>query len=348
MSDKSAGILRKLRHRLICAGIVVANSSLLVSCGVDDGTFQMEGEFKNFNQGELYLYNIDGARHKIDTISVMKGRFSYAVEIEKPTTYVIVFPNFSELPVFGESGKKVTIEGDASHLREVAVSGTDENKLMTAYRMETNQQTPPEISQSAAQFIKDHPQSLASRYIFNKQFIQTTTPDYQKALELLQVIAKESPNSKELNMLKRQLEGLSHLRDNDKIPSFTATDINGKTVSSSQLTSQVNVIFTWASWNYDSQNMLRKLNRLQKENTDRMKVVGICLDANLKDCRRLLDRDSIKWNCVCDGKMWETPALTQLGLYFVPDNVITDSRGKIVAHSLQTNEIDRKIEELLK
>jgi hypothetical protein len=63
-------------------------------------------------------------------------------------------------------------------------------------------------------------------------------------------------------MLKRQLEGLSHLRDNGKIPSFTATDINGKTVSSSQLTSQVNVIFTWASWNYDSQNMLRKLNRL--------------------------------------------------------------------------------------
>ena len=46
--------------------------------------------------------------------------------------------------------------------------------------------------------------------------------------------------------------------------------------------------------------------------------------------------------------MWETPLLTHLGLYFVPDNIITDSRGKIIAHSLPTNEIDRKIEELLR
>jgi hypothetical protein len=46
--------------------------------------------------------------------------------------------------------------------------------------------------------------------------------------------------------------------------------------------------------------------------------------------------------------MWETPSLTQLGLYFVPDNIITDSRGKVIAHSLSTNEIEKKIEELLR
>lgn len=320
----------------------------LTGCGVDDGTFQIEGEFKNFNQGEFYLYNTDGARHKLDTIRVMNGRFTYLMEIDKPTTYVLVFPNFSELPIFGESGKKVTIEGDASHLKEVTVSGTEENKRMTAYRMETNQQTPPEVSQTAVQFIKDNPQSLASKYILNKQFIQTTTPDYQQALELVEIIAKEYPNNKELATLKRQLEGLSILRDNGTLPKFSATDINGKTASNSALTGQANVIFTWASWNYDSQNMVRKLNRLQKDYGDKVKVIGICLDANLKDCRKFLERDSIKWSCICDGKMWETPALTQLGLYFVPDNIISDSRGRIIAHSLQTNEIDRKLEEILR
>ena len=321
---------------------------LLASCGVDEGTFRMVGEFKNFNQGELYLYNTDGARHKLDTIAVMNGRFTYQVEIDMPTTYVLVFPNFSELPVFGESGKEVTIQGDASHLKEVTVSGTEENKLMTAFRMQTNQQTPPEIKQAAIQFIKDHPQSPASRYILNKQFIQTTIPDYQQALELVSLIVKENPNNKELNNLKKQLEGLRHLKDNGSLPKFSAVDISGKTASSSQLTGQVNVVFTWASWNYDSQNMMRKLNRMVKEHGDQVKIIGICLDANLDDCHRYTDRDSIKWSCICDGKMWDTPALNQLGLYFVPDNIITDSRGKIVAHSIQTNEIDRKIEEMLR
>ena len=79
-----------------------------------------------------------------------------------------------------------------------------------------------------------------------------------------------------------------------------------------------------------------------------MKLVSICLDASQKDCRRNMDRDSIKWHNICDGKMWETPILSQLGLYFVPDNIITDSRGRVLAHSITTNELDRKIEELLK
>ena len=354
-SDKSAGVLRKLRHRLICAGIAVENaslftlhSSLLVSCGVDEGVFVMEGEFKNFNQGELYLYNIDGIRQKMDTIQLMNGRFTYQLAIDDTTTFVMVFPNYSELPIFAEPGKKATIEGDASHLKEVQVKGTELNKLMTGYRLQTSQQTPPEIKQTAIQFIKEHPESPASKYILNRQFIQTTTPDYQQARQLLEMIAKGNPNSKELNRLKRQLDGLSHLAGSGTMPAFTATDINGKTVSRSQLTSRVNVIFTWASWNYDSQNLLRRLDRMQKEHADGMKVVGICLDASQKDCRRLLDRDSIKWSCICDGRMWETPALTQLGLYYVPDNVIIDSRGKVLAHSLSTNDIERKIEELLK
>ena len=321
---------------------------LLASCGVDQGTFHMEGEFKSFNQGELYLYNTDGVRHKLDTIRVMNGRFTYQVEIEQPTTYVLVFPNFSEVPVFGEPGKEVTVEGDASHLKEMTVSGTEENKLMTAYRMQTNQQTPPEVKQTSVAFIKDHPLSPVSRYILNKQFIQTTTPDYQQALELVGIIAKESPNNKELATLRKLLEGLRNLKDNGTLPKFSAPGINGRTASSSELTGQVNVIFTLASWNYDSQNLMRKLNRLQKEHGDKLKVISICLDANVKECNKLLERDSIQWSCVCDGRMWETPLLNQLGLYYVPDNIITDSRGKIIAHTLPTNEIDQKIQEILR
>ncbi len=309
----------------------------------------MEGEFKNFNQGELYLYNVDGVRQRMDTIRLMNGRFNHKMALDDPTTLVMVFPNFSELPIFGEPGTKVSIEGDASHLKEVKVEGTEQNKLMTNYRLQTSEQTPPEVKQAAIQFIKDNPQSPASRFVLNRQFIQTTTPDYKQARELLELIAKDNPNSKELNRLKRQLEGLRHMAGSGgTLPAFSASDINGKAVNRNQLNGKVNVIFTWASWNYDSQNLMRRLDRLQKDNSNQLKVVSICLDASQKDCRRLLERDSIKWSCICDGRMWETPSLTQLGLYFVPDNIITDSRGKVIAHSLSTNEIEKKIEELLR
>ena len=109
----------------------------------------------------------------------------------------------------------------------------------------------------------------------------------------------------------------------------------------------MNVISTWASWNYDSQNAQRRLKQLERSYGSQLKFVSICLDASKQECRRHMDRDSIRWNNICDGKMWETPLLGQLGLYFVPDNIITDSQGKILAHSLSSNEMEKKIEELL-
>ena len=323
-------------------------SLFTISCGPDGNHFEMRGKFKGFNQGELYVYATDGPSQKLDTIAIVNGGFEYSAALDGLRTYVIVFPNFSELPVIGEPGKDVEIEGDASHLKEVEVKGTKENEALTAFRLQTSQMTPPEVVKAAAEFINKNPQALASIYILNKIFIQSQTPDYDKALELATVIMNSSPDNNSIAKLKKQLEGLKNFKEKGRLPKFTVTDIDGKTVSNADLDAKVNVISTWASWNYDSQNAQRKLKRLEKDHGSQLKFVSICLDASKKECRKNMDRDSIKWHNICDGKMWETPILGQLGLYFVPDNIITDSNGKILAHSITTNELDRKIEELLK
>ena len=71
---------------------------LLTSCGGNDGKFRIEGSFKGMNQGELYIYGING-NQQLDTISLARGEFKYQIALEEPTTMVLVFPNFSELPV---------------------------------------------------------------------------------------------------------------------------------------------------------------------------------------------------------------------------------------------------------
>ena len=218
---------------------------------------------------------------------------------------------------------------------------------MTAFRLQTNQMTPPEVAKTAEEFINDNPQSLASIYILNKIFIQSQTPDYDKALKLATVIAEASPENNAIAKLKKQLEGLKNFKEKGQLPRFSAIDIDAKTVSSADLNAKVNVISTWASWNYDSQGAQRKLRHMERKHSGQLKYISICLDANKKECRRNMDRDSITWHNICDGKMWETPILGLLGLYFVPDNIITDSKGKIIAHSLTSNELERKIEELL-
>ena len=312
--------------------------TLVSSCGNNNGRLLVEGSFKGINQGELYIYGMDGT-HPLDTIALAKGEFRYLIPLEDSVTFILVFPNFSELPIFGESGAEIKIKGDATHLKETKITGTKTNEEMTAFRLKTSGQTPPEMVRSAAQFIKDHPDSPASIYLLNRYFIQSPEPDYQQAFELASIIQKTKPNNLRMAEITRWLEGLKALKDQGRLPSFTATDINGKTVSSADLNAKVNVIATWATWNYESQNTLRLLQSMITGMKKDIKVISICVDANINECKRIATRDSVPWSTVCDGNMWNSPVLKKTGLSYVPDNIVTDRQGKILGHTLNYGQL---------
>ena len=318
--------------------------ALLLSCNSNNGRLAMKGSFKGINQGELYIYGMDGT-YPLDTIALAKGEFHYQIPLEDSVTFILVFPNFSELPIFGEPGAEIAIEGDATHLKETKITGTKTNEEMTAFRLKTSGQTPPEMARSAAQFIKEHPQSPGSLYLLNRYFIQSAEPDYLQAYELANIILKANPGNQRMAEITRWLEGLKALKDHQKLPSFTAVDINGKTVSSAELNATLNVIAVWATWNYESQNLLRMLQQQITWQKRDIKVLSICVDANIQECKRIATRDSVPWSTVCDGKMWDMPILHKTGLAYVPDNIITDKQGNIIGHSLNYGDLRKKIDD---
>ena len=319
---------------------------LTVSCSKSNSVFKIEGSFRGMNQGELYIYGTHGT-HKLDTISLQKGEFEYRIPLEDTITFVLVFPNFSELPVFAMPGATISIEGDATHLKETQIEGTDDNEEMTDFRLQTSQMTPPEVIHAATQYIKDHPTSPVSRYIFDRYFIRTQDADYQQAHELAEVMRLANPEDKELAQLSKQIEGLKINQKGLKIPTFSAKDINGNSISSADLNAKVNIITLWATWNYESMALQNLLNRLKGKYGNDLKIISVCLDANLKECKRIVGRDSIKWSTVCDGQMWETPILQKTGLTYLPDNIVINQQGKIIARTLNYQKMTEKLKELL-
>lgn len=319
-----------------------------VSCGPSSGYFRLEGRFRNFNQGEFYLYSLEGSRGRMDTIKVADGRFSLEKPIAEPTTYALVFPNFSEIPVFAESGATVDMQGDASHLKEVRLAGTKENELMTEFRLKAAQQTPPEVVKAAEKFVKEHPATASSRYLTDKYFLQRPDPDYKKAAELVTVMAKAQPDNLELQQLRKSLKGLRVLKVGQRLPDFKAVDVRGRKVSNESLSGDINVLAVWATWNYESTNLQRQLRQLKKDYGAKLGLVGICLDACQRDCRSMMDRDSITWPTVCDGRMFDSPPLAQLGIADVPVNIVIDGKGKIIALNINPTELKLKVKNALK
>ena len=320
----------------------------LFSCGTRSGQFKIEGRFRNLNSGEFYVYSSELPARGLDTIKVSDGRFSYVVPLEGKATFIILFPNFSEQAVFGESGAKASISGDASHLKEMEIKGTKDNELMTKFRQSANRMSPPEETEAAGKFIKEHPDSPVSLYLLQKYFIRSERPDYSKAASLLSLMIEKTPDNGWLTALKKRLDALGKAPVGGRMPSFSARDINGKQAGNISLKAKVNIINVWASWSYDSQNLQRSVVKLKKKHGDDIAVLGICLDGRAADCRKAMERDSVKWPVVCDEKMWQSPLVAQLGIGRVPSSIVLDRNGKVLARDLRQQSLTDKVEELLK
>lgn len=327
--------------------IALAALLALTSCGAGNGRFRIEGRFRNLNRGEFYVYSPDGGTTGRDTIQVIDGRFSYNVPLSDKATFILIFPNFSQQVVFGENGKVAKVSGDASHMREMEITGTDDNELMTDFRLAANRLSPPEVKEAAARFVEENPASLASLYIVNSHFLQASQPDYAEASRLLKLMLKEDPSNGRVALLLKQVESLKPSSIGAMLPQFTATDTDGRAISRKSLNGKVNVVSAWASWSYDSVNLQQWLRRFKKEKGADLAVVSICVDADRKACLRQMKADSINWPNVCDGRMWDTPLMQTLGLSTVPGNIVADANGKIVARNLNTSQMKEQLEKML-
>ena len=321
---------------------------VVVSCGTESGQFRIKGRLRSFNQGEFYVYSPDGGLAGTDTIKVADGRFSYQTALEGEATFTIIFPNYTELVVFGKSGSTAEISGDASHLKEVEVKGNKANEEMTKFRLSVSEMTPPEAKKAAEDFIRKNPNSIVSHHLLRKYFIATREPDYTKAYTLAKAMTEANKNDAKAVLLTKQLKNLANIKKGSALPYFSAKDINGKTVSRDNLKGKVNVIFAWAGWNYESTGIQRELRKKKKEVGDKLQIVGICIDADTARCKRTIRIDSVQWQTICDRQLWESPTVRQLAISTVPGNIVADDKGKIIAVNATKDKLKEIVDKQLK
>lgn len=319
---------------------------ILAGCSKQANIFRMEGEFRNMNQAEFYLY--DAGKGKKDTIHVQRGRFVYETVQEDTATLIMIFPNYSTMPIFAHSGITVKMKGDASHLKETKITGSKENEEMTAFRLKANQLTPPDVKKIAATYITEEPTSPVSYYLLTRYFVEAISSDYQEAFRLCKVMLHANPNKLAVQQLYDDLTVMVTKRKNGLMPRFAVLDTKGKVVTHRDMQSKVNVACLWATWNYESRTQLKTLRQLQKEFPKELSVIGICIDAAPYESRYNLKRDTIDFPIICDGKMWQTPLAKTCGMIDVPSNVVVNDKGIIIDRDIPVKQLKVEITKLLR
>ena len=292
------------------------------------------------------MYSPDGAINDIDTIKVQGGRFAYEIPCESEGTIVIVLPNYTEIPVFAEPGKSVDMTADASHIKDIEVTGTDANEKMTAWRKNALSQSPEGQKKQAEQFIRENPSSIVSRWLLRKHFVVTAMPDLKKAKELVRLMEKSTGKEPSVMRLVVGLENLP-LQVGDVLPAFKAKDLRGNDVLASQYRVGKAVILVWSSWDYEGQSIsrrvLRKIEEMKSQDKQVPKVLGISIDASAVKAKKTIGNDSTAWSTICDGLMWDSPVVKAMGSTRVPDNFVLEN-GKVKACHLGAEELLKQLD----
>lgn len=256
---------------------------------------------------------------------------------------MIVFPNFTEQPVFAQPGKSVDIKGDASHLKEMTVKGTKDNELMNSFREQIHSASPLEQAKYARQFVEDHPASLVSPYLVRRYFIANVRPDLRTAANLLKRIEAAQPDNGYVHRLQGLISGRTIISAGSNLPQFRTSTIDGSFISSKQLLAAPNaVVVAWASWNFNSLSMLRMLLQNQQGKAEKLLIVSICLDPSVETCKKTMEQNNISCPTVCDGNMVDGTLFKKLGLSSVPDNILIQ-KGKITGVSLSNEELSSRL-----
>lgn len=322
----------------------------LASCGPDSKTVRIKGELKGIDQAVIMVHSddaLDTDGGGFDSIKVSRGAFSYDRPIESPQLLTLVYPNFSTTTVIAQPGATIHLTGEANRLKEVQVSGTSDNELLTDFRLRSQRIAPSNVRMETASFIRSNAQTMAAVALFRQEFDADEKRSLQPHLGLLDALIKAQPDNVLLRNIDQRLRPQLLTSVGGKLPNFKAKSLKGEEITSSSLKGKPTLLLFYATWDGEYYNLRQQLRRLRTSYGQRLNLVLLSLDGNLSDCRATAQRDTLRNVIYAPGSL-SAPLARQLGVRYVPGGLLLDAKGTIVARDVKVEEWHDEVKKLLK
>lgn len=129
---------------------------------------------------------------------------------------------------------------------------------------------------------------------------------------------------------------------------FIQADTSGKPVALSSFKGQYVLVDFWASWcgpcRQENPNVVSAFERFKAKN---FTVLGVSLDNNRDRWIKAIADDRLAWTQLSDLKYWKNEVALKYKIQSIPQNLLLDPNGVIIAKNLRGEQLHQKLCELL-
>jgi peroxiredoxin len=161
----------------------------------------------------------------------------------------------------------------------------------------------------------------------------------------------EKPNTPNVHIKAfiQQVMRFQGIQIGSEAPEIALKTPNDSILKLSSLRGKYILLDFWASWcgpcRRENPNVVRMYNKFKDKNFD---IYSVSLDEQRDSWLKAIEKDGMIWHHVSDLQFWNSAAATAYGVQAIPATFLLDKEGKIIAKNLRGEELEKKLEEILK
>jgi|CXWL01.1.fsa_nt_gi peroxiredoxin len=356
--------------------LILLLSPLFIFAQVTSGGFTIEGKLDGILDGtEITLYK-NGENTELAKATVLNTKFTLKGTVTEPVLCFLIIGAGKPVEIYVENtaisikGKNVEppvyeIEGSASHkdfdafieifmplakqlgsqanIINTTVPGAERDKLMAAYNSARD-----DMQKAIDKFVKDKPKSIVTPFILNVtySFNEDIVMLENRFRSLDEKVQKSEAGSQLEKFIAESKIGAVGTQALD----FSQPDTTGVPVSLSSFRGKYVLVDFWASWcnpcRLENPNVVENFKKFSSKN---FTVLGVSLDRPGQKAKwvNAIHEDNLTWTHISDLQFWNNSAAVLYNIKGIPQNILVDPEGKIVAKNLRGPALEAKLCELL-
>ena len=196
-------------------------------------------------------------------------------------------------------------------------------------------------------YVKNNPKSPVALYALKQYAGYEINPD--KVEPLFTSLPASTQQLPSAVSFKNQIDIAKKTGIGRYAMDFTQNDTLDHPVALSSFKGKYVLIDFWASWcgpcRAENPNVVNTFNKYKDKN---FTILSVSLDRPGQKERWLkaIHDDRLTWTHVSDLKYWNNEVAKQYGIQAIPQNLLLDPDGKIIAKNLRGDELDQKLGEV--